>query len=198
MASKGAPELLNPKAPSLTRAPTINATRDVASSRLFHIQEVDLTFTNGAKRTYERMKGSGRGAVMIVPMLDTETLLLVREYCVGTEDYQLSFPKGLVDAGEHHKDSANRELMEEVGFGANELELIQNVMLAPGYFRAEMHIYLATDLYEKSLEGDEPEPLEVVRWPLKEYRSLLAQPDFNEARSVAALMLVKDHLERSL
>jgi ADP-ribose diphosphatase len=51
-------------------------------------------------------------------------------------------------------------------------------------------------LYHSSLEGDEPEPLDVIAWPIKEYQNLLQQKDFTEARSIAALMLVKDYLER--
>ena len=38
----------------------------VAESRLFKIEQLDLQFSNGEKRTYERMKGGSRGAVMVV------------------------------------------------------------------------------------------------------------------------------------
>jgi ADP-ribose diphosphatase len=177
------------------QAPEILSVRQIAESRLFHIEQVDLKFSNGQLRTYERMRGSGRGAVMLVPLLDEQTLLLIREYSVGTNDYQLSFPKGLVDPGETSTEAGNRELMEEIGYGAKELTHIRKLMLAPGYFKASMDIYLARDLYPQSLPGDEPEPLQVVPWPIKDYKELLAQPDFMEARSIAALMLVKDFLE---
>ena len=60
-----------------------------------------------------------------------------------------------------------------------------------------MDIFIASDLYSSKLEGDEPEPLEVVPWPIKEYQALLQQPDFQEARSIAALMLLIDHLSPS-
>ena len=52
--------------------------------------------------------------------------------------------------------------------------------------------YIAEDLYNEKLPGDEPEELEIVTWKIADYQSLLAQPDFNEARSIAALLLVKD------
>jgi ADP-ribose diphosphatase len=42
--------------------------------------------------------------------------------------------------------------------------------------------------------GDEPEPLEVVRWPLAQAEELLTHMDFSEARSIAALMLTLRHL----
>jgi len=54
-----------------------------------------------------------------------------------------------------------------------------------------MTIVLARDLYPKQLEGDEPEPLEVIHWPLDEADALLAREDFIEARCIAALFLAQ-------
>jgi ADP-ribose diphosphatase len=172
--------------------PEITHRQDVANSRLFHIEQISLTFSNGQQRQYERMRGSGRGAVMIVPMLDNNTVLLVREYCAGTHSYELGFPKGLIDPGETPIEAANRELKEEIGYGANQLTFLQQVIATPAFFNAKMDIFLATDLYQEQLIGDEPEPLDVVQWSLNDYQTLLQQPDFNEARSIAALLLVKD------
>lgn len=174
--------------------PTINAQKPVAKSRLFAIEQLDLTFSNGVERQYERMMGSGNGAVMIVPMLDDETLLLVREYCAGTHSYQLGFPKGLIDPGEVAEQAANRELQEEIGYGSKCFHFLSQVMMAPAFFNAKMDIFIASDLYKSALEGDEPEPLEVIQWPINDYKSLLLQPDFKEARSIAALMLTVDYL----
>ena len=47
----------------------------------------------------------------------------------------------------------------------------------------------------ESLEGDEPEPLPQVRWPLAHMMDLLEDPDFNEARNVSALFLVREWLK---
>lgn len=174
--------------------PQITARKQVAKSRLFAIEQIDLTFSNGEAREYERMSGTGRGAVMIVPMLDSHTMLLVREYCAGTHSYELGFPKGLIDAGESAAEAANRELKEEIGYGAESLTLLHKVAMAPAFFDAKMSIFMADELYAEKLLGDEPEALEIVPWSLANYRQLLQQPDFNEARSFAALLLVKDHL----
>jgi ADP-ribose diphosphatase len=53
---------------------------------------------------------------------------------------------------------------------------------------------VAKQLYSQTLPGDEPEPLVVVKWPLTDWRSLLTQDDFTEARSVAALLLLDQYL----
>lgn len=171
--------------------PTILKQTEIAKTRLFRVEELELEFSNGARRVYERMVSGSRGAVMVVAVTANKELVLIREYSAGTDDYQLAFPKGLVDAGETSIQAGNRELKEETGFGANEIAEIKSVTLAPGYFSHRMSLLLATRLYEEKLEGDEPEPLEVVLWPIDEISSLLEQPDFTEARSIAALLLVE-------
>ncbi len=169
--------------------PEILAQQTVAQSRLFSIESLDLRFSNGEQRTYERMKPSGRNAVMMVPITEQGDILLVREYAAGTERYELGFPKGLIDPGEQPNEAAVRELKEEIGFGANKLTPLKEVILAPSYFSSKMTLFIAEDLYPEKLEGDEPEPLDVVRWPLAQAEELLTHLDFCEARSITALLL---------
>ncbi|MDN2479953.1 ADP compounds hydrolase NudE [Vibrio agarivorans] len=175
--------------------PHILETRVAAKSRLFTIEAQDLEFSNGETRTYERMKPSGRHAVMMVPITDAGDILLVREYAAGTERYELGFPKGLIDLGETAEQAANRELKEEIGFGAKNLIPLKEVVLAPSYFSSKMTLFVVKDLYVEKLEGDEPEPLEVVRWPLVQAEELLTHLDFCEARSITALLLALRFLD---
>ena len=169
--------------------PEILAQQTVAQSKLFSIESLDLRFSNGEERTYERMKHSGRNAVMMVPITEHGDILLVREYAAGTERYELGFPKGLIDAGEQPADAAVRELKEEIGYGASRLTPLKEVILAPSYFSSKMTLFIAEELYPEKLKGDEPEPLDVVRWPLSQAEELLTHLDFCEARSITALLL---------
>ncbi|QKJ85299.1 ADP-ribose diphosphatase [Paramixta manurensis] len=173
--------------------PTILNVEAVARSRLFTVEAVDLAFSNGARRVYERMRPSDREAVMIVPIIDNE-VILIQEYAVGLESYELGFPKGLIDPGETVFEAANRELKEEIGFGAEEMKSLSKLTMAPSYFSSKMNIVVAEKLYPESLEGDEPEPLPQVRWPLDNLLALLEEPDFREARNVSALFLVREWL----
>lgn len=176
--------------------PQINDQKQVAKSQLFTIEQLDLTFSNGENRQYERIPGSGRGAVMVVPMLDDSTFLLVREYCAGTHSYELGFPKGLIDPGETSQQAANRELQEEIHFGSEHFQHLSTMMLAPAFFNAKMEVFIARNLYSATQRGDEPEPLDVVPWAINNYKALLQQSDFKEARSIAALMLAVDFLRK--
>jgi ADP-ribose diphosphatase len=95
--------------------PEILSVRTAARSRLFHIEAVQLRFANGNEREFERVAGSAiPGAVVIVPLLDAANILLVREYAVGLERYELGLPMGRVHERESALEAANRELMEEI------------------------------------------------------------------------------------
>jgi ADP-ribose diphosphatase len=175
--------------------PEILATRDAQDSRFLHIQEVDLAFSNGARRTFERLTASGRGAVFIVPMQDQDTVLLVREYGVGLDRYELGLPKGRIDPGETALEAANRELQEEAGFAARKLTPLTTLSLLPAYMTHKAQVVLAEDLYPRRRPGDEPEPLEVVPWKLSELHRLLARDDVSEGRSIAALFIAREYFE---
>ncbi|WP_136069243.1 ADP compounds hydrolase NudE [Modicisalibacter radicis] len=180
--------------PMPLRKPQILDREEIARSRLFTIESLELRFSNGAERTFERLKGSGSGAVMIVAMPDPDHVLLIQEYAAGFDDYALTLPKGLVDPGEDIVTAANRELMEECGMGARRIEPLVELSLAPNYMNHRMQVMLATDLYEKRLPGDEPEPLVVETHALETLSALLAREDFHEARAIAALFIAREKL----
>jgi ADP-ribose diphosphatase len=174
--------------------PIIHGVRTLAQTRVFRVEAVDLEFSNGQRREFERINNGNAGAVMVMP-LTADSLIMVREYAVGSEHYELGFVKGLIDPGETPVEAANRELKEEIGFGARDINLIRNVRLTPHYNTAVGYMLLAEDLYEESGEGDEPEPLEQLHWPLTDIDSLLDHPDINDVRTLYALYWVRDHLQ---
>lgn len=179
--------------------PSVLETKVLAKTKIFQIEGVHLRFSNGEERHYERLRGSrGAEAVMIVPILDSETVLLVKEYAVGLEDYYLGFPKGKVDDNEDLLAAANRELKEETGYGAHHLEILKTMSSSPAYTTKQMTIIVAHDLYEQRLDGDEPETIEVVPWKLNNLEALISRDDFHEGRSIAALFMVRDFVQRAL
>lgn len=175
--------------------PEILKIETLAKTRIFEVQAVDLRFSNGEERTYERLKPQGRSAVLVIPIQNNE-LIFIKEYAVGPERYELSFPKGIVDAGEDPVESANRELQEEIGFGAKKLDFLRSLYSGPSHMYGLMHVFVAQDLYPSQLEGDEPEPLEIVRYPLDKIDELLADSTFAEARNLSALFMLREYLKK--
>ncbi|QGM80304.1 ADP compounds hydrolase NudE [Otariodibacter oris] len=175
------------------KLPEILSVSTIAKTRIFEVQSVDLRFSNGEERVYERMTPQRRASVMIVP-IHHDQLVMIKEYAVGSERYELTFPKGLVDLGEEPIVSANRELQEEIGFGANKIESLRTLYSGPSHGYGLMHVFIAQDLYPSKLEGDEPEPLDVVYYPLSAIDDMLADPNFAESRNLSTLFLLREYL----
>lgn len=176
---------------SLESPPKILAVRTVATSRLFEIEAVDLRFSNGVEMVFERLKGNAAGAVLVVPITPQQEVVLIREYACGTERYELGLPKGRIEDGEACLIAANRELMEEAGFGAERLAYLAELTSAPTYSGQRTHVVVVTDLYSARLAGDEPEPMDVVLWPLADIDRLALEGHCSEARSIAALYMAR-------
>ncbi len=177
----------------MTIKPEILSVASVARSRLFNIEQVELRFSNGKEVKFERLQSDAAGSVLIIP-IDGDELILIREYAVGTESYELSFPKGSVDKGEVPEVSACRELQEEIGMACAEVRLLRRVIVSPAYVNRPVWIMLAGDLTVNPLPGDEPEELEQVRWPLNRMWELLDQEDFNDGVNQLALYMLGHEL----
>ncbi|WP_455223214.1 ADP compounds hydrolase NudE [Kaarinaea lacus] len=174
--------------------PKLISKKILAETRIFTIEQLHLKFGNGTEVKYERICSPPSGAVLVVPQLDSETIILIREFCGGSQRYEIAFPKGRVEEGESPISTANREIMEEIGFGARKLEHIKSLTVSPSYMNHQTHIIYATDLYQQKLNGDEPEPIEILYWKLNKLDDLIYNDEFTEARSIAALYLLKNRL----
>ncbi len=178
----------------MAKLPQILKKSIVAKSRFFTVEELQLRFSNGVERIYERLRTPPHKAVMVVALQDEDTVLMIREYGAGLEEYTLGLPKGALEADETLAQGANRELQEETGHGARLLTVLKELTLSPSYMSSRLTVVLAEELYPSRLEGDEPEPLEVVPMTLSALDEWVWREELSEARSIAALYLVRDLL----
>ena len=114
------------------------------------------------------------GAVGIV-CHDGEDLWLVRQPRQAVDDPDvLEIPAGKLDEeGESPLDTGKRELAEEIGKGAEQWESLGSFWTSVGILDEEVHLYLATGLFDQHAETHEDERIEIVRWPLARLDELL-------------------------
>jgi ADP-ribose diphosphatase len=168
--------------------PQILSKKHLLQSNIFRVEQLEIKFNNGVKMQYERMLSSSNGAVLIIAIKDN-CFVLIKEYAVGMERYELTFAKGKVDDGETWQQATERESQEELGFLPNSIKLLKTVSLASSYMTHRTHIVLAENLIISNAVGDEPEPLEIIYWPVNDWQELIAEPSFSEGRSFAAILL---------
>jgi len=106
----------------------------------------------------------------------------------------LELPAGTLEKGEDPAECAAREIREETGFAADKIEKIGDFFLAPGYSTEFMHVYLAQELRLDPLEADADEFLSVEKLPFAGAIQMAERGEMPDAKSLAALLLAKAHL----
>lgn len=140
---------------------------EVWSGKIASVHVDRFRYDDGTEKDREIIRHPG--AAVIVAH-DGEYLFMVTQprEAVGQEAL-LELPAGKLDEeGESPLDAARRELAEEIGKGANQWRAITTFWTSPGVLDEEMHLFLATDLYDRQAEADEDERIELQRVPLAE------------------------------
>ena len=130
------------------------------------------------------------GAVTVVPF-DGEQVWLVRQprEPVG-EQALLELPAGKVDVeGEDLLETAKRELAEEIGKGARAWRHLVSFYNSPGLLSEENHLFLAEGLYERRLEAEEQERIEIVPLPVAELDATI--PRVRDAKTLIGLLWLR-------
>lgn len=119
----------------------------------WNLLEVELP--NGEKSTRNLIEHPGVAAIL--PIFDDGKVLLVKQYRKPLEMTMLEIPAGKLRVGENPKDCAIRELEEETGYKANNIECLGKIATAPGFCNEIIYLYKATDLIvgEKNTDDDE-------------------------------------------
>jgi len=164
----------------------------IFQTKLFTLKDIDIEFDH-KKVIYQILEKAD--TALIVPVNEKGELVLVKEYFYAIDEYQLGLPKGAIDPRHNDLTTADKELQEEIGFKAGKLDRLGVVTMSPGYLTQKTHIFLARELTESKLEGDEEETLEVVYYPFDRFEELIDQDKLTEARMIAVLYLAKRFLE---
>jgi ADP-ribose pyrophosphatase len=138
------------------------------------------------------------GSVVVVPVDNDGNLLLVRQYRHAAQQDLLELPAGTRHEEEPFEECAAREIREETGMEAGKLQKVGNFYLAPGYSTEFMAVFLATELRHNPLQADFDEFLQVEKIPVKKAVGVFQSGEMLDAKSLAAWLLAKPHLEKYL
>jgi len=138
------------------------------------------------------------GSIVLVPIDEEGNLLFVRQYRHAAGGELLELPAGTRNGDEPFEDCAAREVREETGLEAGRLQRVGDFYLAPGYSTEFMAVFLATELKDNPLQADEDEFLQVEKISVKKATELFERGEILDAKSLAAWLLAKPHLEKYL
>jgi|SRR5699024_1351569 len=125
--------------------------------------------------------------INVLPLTSDNHIVLVEQYRFGIEEPTLEIPGGMVDAGEDPKEAAQRELLEETGYGTNQWESLGKVSANPAIMDNFAHIYLARDCsYKKEPNLDTHERIKVHKIPIDIFLSYVNDGTIDHSIVVAA------------
>jgi ADP-ribose pyrophosphatase len=106
------------------------------------------------------------GAVMVIPMLGADHVLLERQFRYPLGRAFIEFPAGKLEPGEGLLDCAKRELLEETGYRADEWSHLGGFNNAIGYSDERIDVFVARSLTQDTTRRDPGEVLELfsARW----------------------------------
>ena len=126
----------------------------------------------------------------VVAITEDGRVVIVRQYRPAVDRYTLELPSGLVDPGETPLESARRELLEETGYQAGEMEMLGSMEPDTGRLGNRVWGFVARDV--KLVKGATPEQgLEVLTWSVGELVQATLDGQFNHALHVAIVWMAK-------
>jgi ADP-ribose pyrophosphatase len=151
----------------------------------FNVHRMEFTGSDG--KTYHREVIRHPGAVVLLPLLDRDTVVLIENHRPTVGETLLELPAGTREVDEDPEVTAARELAEETGYQAGKLKLIHEFFSAPGIGDELMHLYLAEDLSEGSHHREVTEQIENRIASRREIQQWVEEGKIRDAKTLIGL-----------
>lgn len=167
--------------------------KSIYEGRILNFRVDTVRLPNG--KTSTREIAEHRGAVAMVPLLDHETVVLVRQDRLAAGARLLEIPAGTLDPDEKIEACAHRELAEEIQYKAGRMIKLCSFFTAPGYTTEKIHTFLALDLTPCQGHGDDDEFIEIVTMPLHQAIQMISSGEIEDAKTIAGLLTAQNYLQ---
>jgi ADP-ribose pyrophosphatase len=175
------------------------AERDVHQAHVWRVAVVEYEDPEGT--TFERTIVRSPGAVGVLPLVfDAEgnaSVVLVEQWRPPYEAFIFEIPAGMRDVpGEPPAETARRELIEEAGLAAGQLEELHEFYPSPGLTDSVTSVFLATECtpVERAPHGPEEVYARLVHLPFEDAMSMVLDGRIRDAKTVIALLLTERRL----
>lgn len=164
----------------------VTSSQRLYDGRIINLRLDTVVLPNG--KTSKREIVEHRGAVAMVPLLNRDTVILVRQYRGAAASLMLEIPAGTRDPDDDIELCARRELAEEINYQPGRLVKLFHSYQSPGYCTEVIHTFLALDLTPAEGHTDEDEFLEIVPMPFAEAIEKIKTGEIVDAKTISGLL----------
>jgi ADP-ribose pyrophosphatase len=129
------------------------------------------------------------GAVVILPVLDRDRVVLLRNHRFVIGETLWEVPAGTREPDEPLEDCAKRELLEETGYRAARWRSLGFLYASPGVLDEKLHLFVAEDLTPGEMSPEADEQLEPVTVRFDEAIRMCLAGEIKDAKTITALLL---------
>ena len=161
------------------------SSKTIFEGRVFSVEIKDITTPEGNKSNREIVRHPG--GACILPVDDEGYCYLVKQFRSPFEKIMLEAPAGKLEKGEDPLQCVSREITEETGFTARNIECVGAVAATPGYCSEIITLFIGTGLEYKGGNPDPNEYLATVRMPLTEALGMADRGEINDSKTLVLL-----------
>lgn len=165
----------------------------IHQGKVFKLIRENVTLENGTTTDLEFIEHPG--ATAIIPFLDDNRIVLLKQYRHALKKYIWEIPAGTLDPQEEIIGCAKRELIEETGYSAGQWHRLGEITPVPGYSNERIHIFLATELQPADQNLDEDEVIRVQALDFLKAFEMIGDGEIQDAKSIAGLFLASQWLK---
>ena len=163
------------------------STKPIYSNRWLSLRE-DLVELPDGRTTIYGVVSCGQ-CVGILPFLDPDMVLLVRQYRYVARQATWEMPTGGVHMGESIEQAAQRELSEEVGCRADRLTHVCTYHTSKSVVDETAHLFLGETLEKLALRADDTEFIEVRPFPFQQALEMVLSGEIVDSMTIIAVLL---------
>ena len=149
------------------------------------ITNVNVELPNGKTTNRDIIKHPG--ACAILPFLDNNTIVLIEQFRKPLNQTLLEIPAGKLNKNEDITLCAKRELQEETGYIAKNIEFLGKIATAPGFCDEIIYLFKATDLTLGEKHCDDDEFTEIKTFSLDEVKALIKKGEIIDTKTISIL-----------
>lgn len=167
------------------------STERIHEGKIINVDRDRIRYPDGSEAEVDIVRHSGASAV--VPFLsdpegEDPQILLLRQYRYAADGYLYEIPAGRLDPGEAPADCAARELREETGCTAKQMEPLITMVTTPGFTDERIHLFMATDLTHGEAAREADEFADVVMMRLSEALELIQRGEIVDGKTALGIL----------
>lgn len=151
------------------------------------VQVEEMEYLDGDKSIYREHVKAGNASV-ILPITEDNKVIMIQEARTPIGKVILALPAGMIEEGEKAENAAIRELEEETGYLASNIEFLREYYSSVGYSDEKISLYLATNMKKTKQRLDDQENINVIEIPLEEVIDMLDKNEIITASTTIAVM----------